>query len=212
MQPRIFRSTPILISGVLGFAAAAAGQDITPTERSQALHYLAQTREGLIRSVKGLSETQWKFKPAADRWSAAEVLEHIALTEDVVLANVLPHLADGPAPAKGIDPRQIDAMILYKVPDRSTKLQAPEILVPTGRWSPNEALDRFLAGCGELMSILESNHGLRAHVVPHPALGPLDGYQWILAVAAHTERHTKQILEVEADPHFPSGPLPRNTN
>jgi len=30
----------------------------------------------------------------------------------------------------------------------------------------------------------------------------IDGYQWILAASAHTERHTKQILEVRADPGF----------
>ena len=32
----------------------------------------------------------------------------------------------------------------------------------------------------------------------------MDGYQWILAAAAHTERHTKQILEVRADANFPA--------
>ena len=31
----------------------------------------------------------------------------------------------------------------------------------------------------------------------------MDGYQWILAAAAHCDRHTKQILEVRADPNFP---------
>jgi len=31
----------------------------------------------------------------------------------------------------------------------------------------------------------------------------LDAYQWVLFIAAHSERHTKQIDEVKADPHFP---------
>jgi hypothetical protein len=31
----------------------------------------------------------------------------------------------------------------------------------------------------------------------------MDGYQWILAAAAHAERHTKQILEVIANAAFP---------
>jgi hypothetical protein len=34
-------------------------------------------------------------------------------------------------------------------------------------------------------------------------LGPLDAYQWILLISAHSERHTKQIEEVKADPNFP---------
>jgi hypothetical protein len=32
---------------------------------------------------------------------------------------------------------------------------------------------------------------------------PLDGYEWLLFIGAHSERHTKQILEVKADPNFP---------
>ena len=37
----------------------------------------------------------------------------------------------------------------------------------------------------------------------HPLGQPLDAYEWLLFVAAHSERHTKQILEVKADPNFP---------
>jgi hypothetical protein len=36
------------------------------------------------------------------------------------------------------------------------------------------------------------------------AFESMDGYQWVLTVAAHIERHTKQILEVKADAGFPS--------
>ena len=31
-----------------------------------------------------------------------------------------------------------------------------------------------------------------------------DGYQWLLLAAGHTERHTKQILEVRAHADFPT--------
>jgi hypothetical protein len=33
----------------------------------------------------------------------------------------------------------------------------------------------------------------------------MDGYQWVLAAAAHAERHAKQMLEVIADDDFPVG-------
>jgi len=207
----MFHRTACLILSVLGLAAAT-GHDVTPTEREQARRYLAQTREGVIRAVRGLSEIQWQFKPASDRWSAAEVLEHIAMTEELVANSILRRIPDAPPPAPGADSRKVDDMILSQVPDRSHKLRAPEALVPTGKWSPNESLDRFLAAYGEIVSVLESNHDLRGHIINHPALGPLDGYQWILALSAHTERHTKQILEVEADPHFPSALRSSNTN
>jgi len=31
----------------------------------------------------------------------------------------------------------------------------------------------------------------------------LDGYEWLLFIGAHSERHTKQMLEVKASPDFP---------
>jgi len=42
-----------------------------------------------------------------------------------------------------------------------------------------------------------------APVVESGLLGKIDAYERILFVAAHSERHTKQLLEVKADPKFP---------
>jgi hypothetical protein len=61
------------------------------------------------------------------------------------------------------------------------------------------------------MDNLESTPGLRQHVVesrPLKAISQgaytlMDGYEWALAAGAHTERHTRQILEVRADANFP---------
>jgi hypothetical protein len=44
---------------------------------------------------------------------------------------------------------------------------------------------------------------LREHVTDSPLGQPLDAYQWLLFISAHSERHTKQILEVRGDPNFP---------
>jgi hypothetical protein len=112
-------------------------------------------------------------------------------------------MADAPAPPAGFDAKQVDAAVLSKVPDRSTKYQAPEPAVPAGRWSPSETLAKFLAGREKTTELAKTRNDLRGHVVPHPVFGPMDGYEWLLAVAAHTERHTQQILEVEADANFP---------
>jgi len=49
---------------------------------------------------------------------------------------------------------------------------------------------------------LKTTTGLRDHVTDSP-MGKLDGYEFVLLIAAHSERHTKQINEVKADPNFP---------
>ena len=193
-----------ILFGAISLAGGAAGQDITNMEREQAVRYLADTRAGVIEAVKGLSEAQFSFKPGPDRWSIAECLEHIAIVENAVLSGVRVRLEKGPAPAADRDVKQIDAMILTTVPDRSTKVKAPAQLVPTGNSAPAANLEHFLASRQQTVNWLKSDSNLRGHSVDHPVLGPLDGYEWILAAAGHSERHTKQILEVKADPNFPT--------
>ena len=193
-----------ILFGAISLAGGATGQDITNMEREQAVRYLADTRAGVIEAVKGLSEAQFNFKPGPDRWSIAECLEHIAIVENAVLSGVRVRLEKGPAPAADRDVKQIDAMILTTVPDRSTKVKAPAQLVPTGNSAPAANLEHFLASRQQTVNWLKSDSNLRGHSVDHPVLGPLDGYEWILAAAGHSERHTKQILEVKADPNFPT--------
>ena len=192
------------LSAVLYVSALATAQDLTRSEREQGLRYLDETRNGVIEATKGLSEAQWKFKPAADRWSIAEIVEHIALAEDLFLQDVRKRLENAPAGSPDRDAKQTDAMILAKVPDRSAKFQAPPPLLPTGKWTRDVVMEHFMASRRQTVSFLKSATELRNHVVNHPALGPLDGYEWTMAVAAHSARHTGQILEVKADPNFPA--------
>src|SRR5262245_63236982 len=95
-------------------------------------------------------------------------------------------------------------MVVSAIPDRSRKAKAPEPLVPTGRWSTPEALDHFQQSRANTIQYLQSTPDLRGHATAeNPFQQPMDGYQWLLFIAAHSERHTKQILEVKADPNFP---------
>lgn len=45
---------------------------------------------------------------------------------------------------------------------------------------------------------------LRNRVGESP-VGPMDAYQWLVFIAAHSERHLAQLREVKADPGFPKG-------
>ena len=80
---------------------------------------------------------------------------------------------------------------------------APPEFVPTGRWTPNEALDHFVKARQNTIEFLQSTPDLRAHVAESPLGQPLDAYEWVLFIGGHSARHTKQILEVKADPNFP---------
>ncbi len=192
---------------LLSFAlllTTAFGQTLTPADRDKGLQHLQQTRDGVIAATKGLSEAQMKFKTAPDRWSVAETLEHITLAEDYLYQNITDKIMKAPAGPADRDPAKIDAMILAAVPDRTQKRQAPGPLVPTGRWTPSDTLDHFLKSRAKTIEFLQSTPDLRAHASSdNPFQQPLDAYDWLLFISAHSERHTKQILEVKTDPGFP---------
>ena len=201
-----------MLATCMGPTAFAAGQKLSSSELEQGHLYLEQTRNYVIGATRGMSEAQWKFKPAPGRWSIAEIVEHMVLTQELVLGPIREQLAKAPAGSTDRDYQRVDALVVDKMPDRMTKVQAPAILQPTGRWEPAAALVRLQKNYELLGEYLESTPDLRQHMVEAPplkviskgALDSMDGYQWVLAAGAHTERHTKQILEVKADPNFPA--------
>jgi len=132
--------------------------------------------------------------------------------QERVLGPILDQLAHAPAPPAGVDTGIVDAMVINCFPTRLAKFSAPEFVRPVDEISSVELLDRMTANCNRMIERLESSRGLRGHAVDAPPLKAvskgafevMDGYQWILAAAAHTERHAKQMLEVMAEPGFPA--------
>jgi len=179
-------------------------QDVTAEDRAKGLAYLEKTQAGVIAAAQGLSDAQLAFKPAPERWSVAQVLEHIASAEDMLMGMVTGQVMTAPARADGEDVKAIDELILTAIPDRTQKRSAPEPLIPTNRYgSAAEALKHFRESRAKTIAFLKDTAGLRGHAIDSPLGKKLDGYQWLLFIAAHSERHTKQMLEVKADPSFP---------
>jgi uncharacterized damage-inducible protein DinB len=174
---------------------------MTPAERQKAAAYLDETRDHLLRAAKNLSPTQLQYKPAPDRWSVAECLEHITLVETLVLGNInnaLQQAAGSPKPDMG------DDALLHTVADRTFRATAPERIVPTGRTPHDQLLAEFEGARKRTSEFLAStNVPLRQFAFPHPRFGQVDCYQWVLLVAGHSDRHRQQVEEVMAHADFP---------
>lgn len=192
-------------------STAVAEQTLTASELEQARLYFRQTRDGSLGAVKGLSPAQWNFKPAADRWSIAEILEHVVFVQERLLDRVREQIPQAPPLPADHDAKEIDAILIQQLPVRLSKFPSPEFAQPAGRWQPSEMVERLTTNYDRFEISLESIPDLRAHALeaaPLKAISQgryqwMDGYQWLLAAAAHTERHTKQILEVKAAADFP---------
>ena len=199
-------AAPLAFAVLCLTAFAAQAQELSQAEKDRALDYLESTKKGVLEATKGLSDAQWNFKSAPDRWSVAQVAEHLAAAEDLIRGMVQDQLMKSPAaaPRDAVEIKKADEAVLTMVPDRSHKAQAPAPLIPTNRFgSAQDSLKHFVESRAATEAYLRSTPDLRAHLGDSPMGVKLDGYEFILLIAAHSERHTKQILEVKADPNFP---------
>ena len=182
------------------------------TDLEKAREYFAFTRGRLVEVTSGLTDAQARFKPAANCWSIADILDHLVTVHQRVMTRLVEQFPHAPAPEPGRDSQTVDALVLEKIPDRSIKAKAPEFVLPKGLLPPTEALDSIFRSYERLTEFLESRPDLREHVMDSPPLRAVtdgacstaDGYQWALTAAAHVERHVRQILELKAAPDYPA--------
>ena len=203
MKPRKFIG--LILAAAVSFAAAgrAQAQDASPADKEKALAVLESSKKGVLEASKGLSEAQWNFKAAPDKWSVAECMEHIAAAEDFLRGMIVENVMKAPA-APDRDIAKIDTGILAMVPDRTNKVQAPDPLKPTNRFgSPEASIKHFVESRAATEDFLKKTADLRGHAIDSPVGGKWDAYEWVLMIAAHSERHTKQIEEVKANENFP---------
>ena len=175
---------------------------MTPGEREAVLKNLTESRERLFRMGAGLSPEQWQFRTEPGRWSVAECVEHITTVEGRVLGLIQKTLEGGPDPSKSSALK--DDALVADVAGRVTRFQAPEMLVPTGRWPHDELLKEFDRTRQQTQDFAANTTAdLRQHFFPHRVFGELDLYQWLLLVAAHCDRHRAQGEEVMSSAGYP---------
>jgi hypothetical protein len=185
--------------------AAPKAAEVSAQDRAKLVDYLTKMRDQVLAESSKLTDAQWNFKQGPDRWSVGQVVEHLALAESYMF-DLQQKAISGPAatPEQQAATKDKDAMIMKAIPDRTRKAQAPEPLQPGARLGDRAAvLKAFKDRRAKTIEYArKTKDDLRAHVGDSP-LGPLDGYQWLLFMAAHSERHLAQIKEVKADAQFP---------
>lgn len=174
---------------------------MTPAEREDATKYLEKTREGYLHTARSLSREQLQYKPAPDRWSVAEVLEHIIIVERRVLGSIKKTVQQAPNTPKSTFE---DEFLVSRVATRNGRFKGPDVLMPKGQWPEDQLPLEFEAVRRRSIEFAGATQAeLRQHTFPHPLFGELDCYQWLLLIPAHCERHLAQAAEVMAEPGFP---------
>jgi DinB superfamily len=177
---------------------------LTDLEREKALGLLNRSRQTLLDAVEGVTENQARWKPAAERWSILEYVEHLAVSDDGLIAMIKRSLATPARPETEAERRERETKIRETPVPRGAN-RAPEMLQPGGRFaSLQDAIAAFLAARERSLEYARSTQeDLRSHFADHSVLGPLDGYQWLMGNARHAETHAGHIRELRTMAEFP---------
>jgi hypothetical protein len=192
----------LVIAGTLN----ASDASITPAERAHAIQLLQDSQKEFLGLVEGLTEAQWNYKPAPDRWSVGETAEHIVLADAGLYGFLEKALASPPNPDWDAKTHGKTEFVEKVMVDRTHKAQAPEPIQPHGKMSQEEVIQRYKeTRAREIKLAEETDVALKEHTADHPfpVFGTLNAYQWLIYIPLHNLRHNQQIAEVKASPGFP---------
>jgi hypothetical protein len=179
-----------------------AADAMTDAERDALVAHLERTAARFEKSIDGLTEAQWNWKAAPERWSAGEAAEHIVTSEGFIRAMIEPAMKET-QPAAMLEGARKEGAFEKMMLDRSTKFQAPEPLKPVHKYTTSAAaLEAFRAERKKTIEFVKSGD-LRLHAASHPIIGVMDAYSWVSFLNGHSERHTLQIEEVTSDAKYP---------
>jgi len=173
---------------------------MTEAERTKAVAKLASTRERFKQAVAGLSEAQGSYKPSPERWSIAEIAEHVAIVEHGLyrLISELHERSDDP------HEEQSAATLALAAHRKKMPIAAPERSLPKGRFGGvDDAVAKFVDNRERSIEFVKNcTEDLRFRLIPHP-LGKLNGRDGLTVLTYHPIRHIEQIEEVKASVDFP---------
>ena len=159
------------------------------------------SRAALGAAVDSVPAPLRQQRPGPDRWSVAEVLEHVSIVERIFTGRV----------AEAIDAARAAGLVIElgarlplaesietRMANRTNRRASPEVALPTGTLDAAAAWEAVESGHHKLRASVETADGLALSQVQltHPFFGSMSVYQFVELMAAHEGRHTEQIKEI----------------
>jgi DinB superfamily len=181
----------------------------------EVLEYLNTTRGELFNAVDAVPASRREEQPGADRWSVAEVLEHLNVIERRIARMLSASIAG--AKVAGLGPELetspvLDTIDRRRIGDRATAATAPEAVRPQAGLDAAAVWLAMQESRANLRSAVVAGDGLALSELKqeHPLFGLINLYQWVIFVGAHESRHAAQIREIASQ--FESHREPQNLN
>ena len=175
---------------------------------SEALEIVGKRHADLRHEVEGLKADQLNFRPHQDSWTIAEIVEHVSIVQEgmsKVTSKLVKDAQAAGAMAAG-DGVIADVKTDFITDRKVRPLMAPELVRPSGGVAVGDSLTKLENDFVRLQDMRPRIEAVDLSNVtfPHPAFGPLSGYQWLALLSAHEARHLEQIREIKANTNYPA--------
>ena len=177
----------------------------TESDRTYLIENLKRTRDLVIEETKNLTEQQWTFKEAPERWSINQVVEHLAIWELLLDREISQALVAGAQPELTKNAKTDSSVLTFLMEEKphiTTEYTKPfTFTVPMGLNSGNNNLAWFLKMRNESLNFLDSTKtDLRYYFL---RAGRGNVHQVYITIFAHTDRHLRQIRKIKANANYP---------
>ena len=187
----------------------------TETDRQFIITELNRTTDALKKEIDNLKNEQWNFRETPERWSIAEIVEHLEMQNqlhyrELSVVKYAPQYLQFTTITKGQD------QYFSNYATDTNKGQARWFLEPSGRFCTKEAgANAFFRARGELTKwVIQTPIDLRKQFTFRT---PVEGkktaelkigqvrdlHQLLLTGIAHTDRHLRQIKAIKKHTNFP---------
>jgi uncharacterized damage-inducible protein DinB len=154
-------------------------------------------REKTKQLVAPLSDEQTVALPEGEKWTIAEIVEHIAIVQSGMakISAKLLREAQGAGKASDGVARLSENFKTKAAEAAKLKFEAPDRVRPTGNQTVEESLRKMDAASEELEKLRPLFESVECSdfKFPHPFMGDLTAHEWLALVGGHEARHLRQI-------------------
>ncbi len=157
-------------------------------------------RERFRETMGEISAEQASSRIDGEKWTIAQIVEHVSIVEAGMVRICAKLLRKAEAERRRSDGKVnvSDAFMEKSAEIATIKLEAPEIVYPTGEKTIAESIvkmEESRTAFAELRPAFEAFDGT-THKFPHPFFGDLSAIEWLILLGGHEARHLKQIKRI----------------
>lgn len=172
------------------------------------INNIEAARSNVYAAVNDLTQTQLDFKPSPGEWSIGEILSHLQTVEKglpKLYSMLLKKAEDAGLKPDSTAQSWLDSLDQFQLDIVQERMPAPERVLPQTGLSKTELLDSLKQSRQAVIDAASQigDYDLSEVKFPHPFLGEINFYQWILFVGKHEQRHLSQIAGIKALENFP---------